>query len=239
MIFEEQDIVINGEFFNSFNWIRRVSLNVSEDKIEPTRIFNRIITGPKNKKTSHQVAGKATVVFTKKARKLFKEVELDGKVYPLNSQLPEVRQISDFIKEEKHLESFLLKKDSIVENFLPIDGETLIEERKRLSKENFENHFGITVPPSYKFSPGAGLNYYPKNINMELPKIENHEKYSIYGIIMVAATPKIINTLKVLDGKIQDWKRYHYICIIEHDAYESMRGTYGCKVDVFRTKPKE
>lgn len=242
MNFEETAVIINGETFDRNNWTRQVSLNVSPDTIELTRLFNKVLSGAKSKRATLQVLGD-TVVKAKKEgpnKKIEMFIEKDGKVYPFDSLEPEIKRISDFVSAKKELVTFLRKSDpTIIENYLPVEGETLIEEKKRLSKESFEKLFGVEVPDSYKFSPSLGLNYYPKNIDLELPIIPNPENFSVYGVIRMKGNPKVINTLKILDGKIQDWKRYHNIIVIEHNAYESMRGPYGCKLDNYRTKTKE
>lgn len=236
MSFEDVDVVINGEYFSKWNWYRQIALNIDGSNIELPRIFNKTITGPRSKRATHQVMGNALVRVRRKNKKFSVEVEIEGKVLPLDNS--EVSVVKNFLKSNEALKNFLLRKEgSSIENYLPVQMETLIEEKKRLAKESFETKFGINVPASYSFSPSLGLNYYPKNLDMTLPKILEGD-FECFGVTRIKGVPKV-KKLSIENGEIINWRKHQYLVMIEHNAYSGLKGPYGCKLDVFRTKPKE
>lgn len=247
MRLEDVDIIINGESFSQREGYHQIAFDLRKDgSLKRSRIFNRITGGARYKRTTHQVAGNVIVrsEWSKFQSKLL--VLHGGNTYDLNDRNVEneiVLKVKELLVEDKSLYAFLMPVvGESKEHFLAVEEETLIEERKRLKKEKFEKYYGISVPDSYKVSPNAGLNYVVKDLDFD-PKslsIEDSGRLEFWGIRR-ANKEVVEKQLLVLsaDGKLPDWRKFHYLVVLETEAYEGPRQRYGVRVDVYRTNPKD
>jgi len=240
---EEVDIVINGESFSKVHGYHQVAFDLKSDgSLERSRIFNRITGGARYKRTTHQVAGKVLIrnTWDKLSSKLV--VIHDGQEYSLDDLENEiVAKAKAAIDADKSIYAFLMPVvDDVKEHFLTIDEETLIEERKRLKKEKFERYFGVSIPDSYKVSPGLGLNYIAKDLDFDPESISITDSgvVEFWGVRRSNGEVVEKQLIPLEGGKLQYWRRFHYIVVLETEAYEGPRQRYGVRVDVYRTNPK-
>lgn len=253
LMLDDTEIIINGDSFSKVSGYRQLSLSFESDGekrvLKKTRIFNRISSGRRYKRSTHQVAGDVVLNYSWDSSVSTLTVTYKSKTFQLQESLEEEElqlvqaAAKKFLSESSASRLFLMNRSSTAEHYLPVEpfesSETIIEEKKRLKKERFEAYFGIEVPDGYVLSPNKGLNYATKDMDFDPDDVpmspDITHVHAFYGVSRQQGEIIKKDWLDVIDGKLQNWQKYHYIVLIETGAYENHKGRYGCKVDVYKT----